>query len=563
MSENNDEKVLTPEEIAEMTGVSAAAPAATPAPTLRPDEPADDPTLDTRLIVPRGHGQAAQAAPSSQQPVPDEGSIEQEAQEESAPRYFLVKHQNVKLGSNPHTKPTRLTDQQATLVTTLPVPSTTAEGIEACVNNANPRSVDENWLEVLNRSQKLFYDSTEHQDALSRPDSVWNNRMLNTAEQPLTMQRLRSPGGEGELRAERASLAIRTHIGLGTLVNVPLWNSGIWITLRDPGDKAIQEAVRKQVSERMRVGRSTHAMGFSNFMVYTVETMVELVLSNVTGSTAHTDVDLIRNISIHDFSTMVWGMASAIYPNGFEYSRACTSGPEKCTAVLREVLNLNTCLFPDENMLTKEQILHMSNTKKGWAKQEDLERYRDQFTANLGYSKPIKAANGQEILLTLQVPTIGEVIDAGYDWIGMISNFVTQALGLDADNDQRQRYQQDIALTTAAGQFTQWVKEISVGGHVIRDRRTLMDTFYNDISPDNTLFANMQEAIKEFSTKSMASVVGVLNYTCPSCQKPQMVAKGDDEADPKQELPLVIAIDPVSTFLELMYRKFLEIRQRA
>ena len=559
-NQHEDEIPLSADDIAAMnlgTTSTARAP-------LAPDEPAADPTLDERLIIPRG--QSAQAPQEQAEQLAQEDTAAEappEAPAESAPRYFLVKHQNIKLGSIPHTRPTRLKDEEATLVTTLPLPSTTAEGIEACIEDGNPRTVDEKWLDVLDRSQKVLFASTEHQDALSRPDSEWHNRLVGENNQPLTIQRLRAAfEGDAELRAERAALAIRSHIGLGTIVNIPLWNSGMWITIRDPGDAAIQEAVRKQTTERMRVGRSTHAMGFSNFMVFTIETMTELVLSSMTARTTHSDVDLLKNISILDFGTLVWGMAAAVFPNGFEYNRPCTSGAEKCNHVLREVLNISTCLFADEKKLTKDQIKHMTNLKKGWAKEEDLQRYRDQFTSNLGYQKPIKASNGSELLLTMQIPTIGDCIEAGHDWIGMISNFVTQALGLDANNEQRQAYQQDIAMVTAAGQFTQWVKEITVGESVIRDRATLRSVFYNDISPDDKLLENMKNTVQEFSTNSMVSVVGILNYTCPSCNKPQMVAEGDDPKDPKQALPLVVAIDPVSTFLELMYRKFLAIRQR-
>lgn len=555
----DDESVLTPEDIAAMNFTSSAT--AAPQTPLRPDEPAADPTLDERLIVPRGQ---TSSFAHSDEAAHQQAAQEAETQEETAPRYFLVKRQNVRLGSVPHTRPTKLTDDQVSLISVLQVPSTTQEGVEACVENSNPRTVDPKWLETLDRSQKLFHDSTEHQDALSREGSAWFNRPTSEGGHPLTIQRQRSAiEADAELTAERASLAVRTHIGLGTIVNIPLWNSGIWITLRDPGDAAISEALRKQTSERARVGRATHAMGFSNFMVFTIETLTELVVSNITASTTQIPpAQLINYISIHDFATMVLGMASAVFPNGYEYERACTSGPDLCTAVAREVLNLNTCLWDDESKLTKEQILHMSNLKKGWAKAEDLQRYRDQFSSNLGYKKKILASNGSEIEVTLKVPTIGECIEAGHDWIGMVSNFVTAALGLDADNDQRNNYQQDVALITAAGQFTQWVKELNVGGGIISNQRTLRDVFYNDISPDTVLLDNLKKVIQDFSTASMVSVVGILNYTCPACNKPQMVAEGDDPADPKQATPLLIAIDPVATFLELMYRRFLAIRQR-
>lgn len=549
-SDSNDEAVLSSHDIAAMSLPMTQ----NNKQALLPNEPAEDPTLDERLIVNR----------STEQVSPPATSEEEHPQEEAVPRYFFVKQQKINLGSLAHTKPSKLKDEEVTMVTVLPLPSTTPEGVEACVNNSNPRSVDPKWLDTLDRSQKLFYDSTEHQDALTREGSSWNNRPLTDGNQPLTIHRLRAAiDGESELTAERASLAIRSHIGLGTIVNIPLWNSGLWVTIRDPGDAAIQNAVRNQTTERMRVGRSTHALGFSNFMVFTIETLSDLVISNITATTAHSDVNLLNNISIHDFGTMILGLASAIYPNGFEYSRACTSGPDKCTHITREILNLNTCLFDDETKLTKEQRIHMSNMKKGWAKESDLQRYRDQFTANLGFKQAIKASNGSELTLTLKVPTIGECIEAGQDWVGMVSNFVNEALGLDADNEHRNQYQQDIALVTAAGQFTQWVKEITVGQNPITNPRTLRDVFYNDISPDTVLLDNLKNAIKEFSTKSMVSVVGILNYTCPACHKPQMVAEGDNVSDPKQALPLLIAIDPVSTFLELMYRRFLAIRQRS
>lgn len=565
-SDADDDVVLTHEAMAGMSLPITQAPAI-PQP-LPPGTPADDPGLDDRLIVPRARGETATFAAlddAAYQPSP--ATDEVDMQEEEAPRYFLVRQQHVSLGKIPHTRPVRMVDGKAPPISmAVPLAASTREGIEACAEEGNPRSVDELWLSVLDRSLRSLPQSTEAQDALSRVESEWSNRVLNEADAPLVMHRLRSnETPDTELRAEKASMAARTWLDMGTIVNVPLWHSGIWLTIRDPGDMALQEALRKQLTERIRVGRDSHSMGFSSFMVYTLETLVELILSNVTARSVHADIktaNLIDHISVLDFPTLVWGLASAVYPNGFEYSRACTSGAEKCTHIVHENLNLNTCLFVDKKKLTSEQLKHMSNMGKGWAKAEDLKRYRDQFTLNLGYQKPIKAGNGKEAVLNMKIPTIAEAIDNGHIWLDTISNFVTQALGLDASNEERQTYQRDLALTTEAGQFTQWISQIVIGG-LIKDPATLRNVFYHDISTDDVLLENLKLAIAEFSTKAIVSTIGVLNYTCPACKRPQMVAEGDDPVNPNQDMPLTIAIDPTATFFELMYRKFLAIRARA
>lgn len=435
-------------------------------------------------------------------------------------------------------------------VKSIVLPSLTIAAGEEMASRSKERSLAPNWLSALTRMAAAIDDGSG-EAALQDPNSNW--LQTNPEDGTFLGPRVSAVAQkEGEVEGDQAVLGFRSYMDMGAYASVPLYGSGLWLKIEDPGDLALQELMREQTAEKGRIGRDTFATSFGARMVFTLESYTKLILANVREQTAKDGVNLMEHILLTDFNPLIHGLACAVYNNGFDYHRPCTAQPESCNHIESEHLNVGRAIFYDWNKLSRDQRIHMKNRKNNNWSAEELIKYREQFTFMHGTKVPIVSKRkGRTFYVDLQVPTLAVAIQSGHDWINYISQFVLEALGTSADPVQRNVYMERVARTTAAQQHRHWVKSITYGNGAVMSRKEDLDNAFRDtISADPDLVAALEEAIAEFSVKCTVSVVGVPNFTCTNCHKVQMVSA---DGDPNKAL--VAPFDPVAVFSDLMFQR--------
>lgn len=294
---------------------------------------------------------------------------------------------------------------------------------------------------------------------------------------PLAISRpiLGEPGPK--LTGERGMIHVRHLLGLGTTVTIPLWHTGIWVSLKAPSELEILELHRRLGDEKVKLGRETHGLVFGNRSVFMNEILAEFALDHLYSSTLVEDSveTLKKTISTLDLPTLIWGMACTIWPNGFQYARVVTRKNEAGELVMehrKSRIDVKQLQWTHKDSLTPFQIRHMTERKKSMTA-ESIVRYKAEFER--GQNRRVRLNDVTE--LELHVPSIDDYIKSGHDWIYGITNMVEKAFKLAPSNERRDSFITEHASATYFRQYAHWIKKIILHeNHVVEDRADVDET---------------------------------------------------------------------------------------
>lgn len=361
------------------------------------------------------------------------------------------------------------------------------------------------------------------------------------------------------IKGERGILRFMSHLGLGTIFQAPLWHTGIWITFKAPSEGELLELQRQLIADKISFGRMSYGMVFSNTSSYITDRLVSFAFNHIYDTSLKSDeaqkIDLKTIISSHDIPAVVWGLLCSIYPRGFQYRRACATDPEKCNHVVEERLNLSKILWTNTRALTPWQITHMSDRRANSKNLDSVKRYKEELLKCQNRQVEINKESGKSMQLTLRIPTIAEYVEAGHRWIGDIVSMVNKALGIDANDKDRNDYIMKQGQATAMRQYMHWVDSIEFSSNKIEDKPTLEGIFDILSADDNVRGEFMTEVAKYINDTSIA-VIGIPVYDCPKCGKTQ---------ESTLTLPAhtnIIPLDVYQTFFALLVQKLQKIETR-
>jgi hypothetical protein len=326
---------------------------------------------------------------------------------------------------------------------------------------------------------------------------------------------------EGQnLKGERAVVRLISHLGLGTLFQVPLWHTGIWLTFKPPTESEIIELNRIMLADKIKFGRYSYGLAFTNTTSYTTDRLVDFALSHVYDLTTTNEDINIQNLKDHiscqDVPTLLWGFICTMYPRGFRYRRACVADPEKCNYVLEETLNVMKLQWTDTSALSEWQKTHMSSRQARSKDGASIKRYKEELTRI--QKRRICLKGKDEVYVTLRTPTVSQHVEAGHRWIGDIVGMVEKAIGTDADLTERNNLIIRHGQASAMRQYVHWVDSIEYGGNIIDDGETIEQTL-SVLSGDDEIRLSFTKQVVEYIDQSTISVIGIPVFDCPSCGK--------------------------------------------
>lgn len=354
------------------------------------------------------------------------------------------------------------------------------------------------------------------------------------------------------LQGERAVIRLISHLGLGTLFNVPLWHSGIWVTFKPPSESEILELNRALIADKIKFGRYTYGLAYSNTTSYTIDRLVDFALAHVYDLTAKAEditVDNLRkHISSQDIPSLLWGFVCTMYPRGFRYRRACVADPEKCNHVLEETLNVTKLQWTNVNALSDWQRTHMSVRQPKSKDLASITRYREELSKMQKKRVLMNEGLPNEIAITIKTPSVEEYVEAGHRWIGDIVDAVDRALGADAASGERNAHIVRHGQASAMRQYSHWIDSIEYETNIINDRETIESTL-DVLSADDVVRNQFITAVVDYINKSTISLIGIPAYDCPNCGATQST---------NLDLPQytnIIPLDVVQVFFGLLTQR--------
>lgn len=133
----------------------------------------------------------------------------------------------------------------------------------------------------------------------------------------------------------------------------------------------------------MTLGRMTNGLVFSNTAVHLINDLLDFALQHVydTNAKEMSPKYLESIVLVTDIPLILWGLASAIYPNGYPYSRGCINTEKVCNHVFEALLNLSKLMWTNRAALSEWQTKRMSQRKTRMS-DEDLKRYAEEHKYN-------------------------------------------------------------------------------------------------------------------------------------------------------------------------------------
>lgn len=367
------------------------------------------------------------------------------------------------------------------------------------------------------------------------------------------------PSENTNLAGERAVIRFVTHLGLGTLFQVPLWHSGLWVTFKPPSESEIIELNRQLMNDKIMLGRYAYGLIFSNITSYTNQRLVDFALAHVYDTSAKSEDINIDNLKDHincqDIPSLLWGFICTMYPKGFNYRRACVTDPQKCNYILEETLNVSKLQWTNRATLNEWQKTFMSARQPRAKEIKDIIRYKEELSKIQGKKLIINEGKDDEIVIMLKTPNVNQYIESGHTWIDDIVDMVDMAIGTTSNEEERNELIMRHGQATAMRQYGHWVEQIGYETNIVTDKETI-DSLLNTMSADDVIRSQFLDGVLNYINKSTVSVIGIPAYDCPACKEPQEGTNA--ESIHKNIMPL----DVVQLFFGLLTQRLARITER-
>ena len=401
------------------------------------------------------------------------------------------------------------------------------------------------WQDSASASRALYLKGDPFSSALVDPESQWQQSLtVGTEELRADIPKFIEPTGK-RVSGEDARTRIRSILNSGTRLRIPLWHTGIWITVTAPPESALLELDQRIANMKTELGRMTYGFVFSQTSVYLAGAMVDFILEHTNETSYQGEISELRSLILQpDYMQMIWGMLGAIYPDGYVYQQPCMVNPFKCGHVETARLHFGKMSLVNNHPFTDFQRQHMRKRKPGTQSPADVQRYQSEHK----FMRNAVVQLHPRLALELKVPTLAEYEQAGQDWVDSSIEAVENVFGKDMDENERNQQIKRHANMSTLQQYSHWIRMVTIqpDGIHVEEPKSIQEVL-SDLANDDDVFVNFFNGIQKYMDGIMLVVHGVPTTQCPECQ----------EAPTPEQLkhPMVFPIDLSETFFTLVVQR--------
>lgn len=426
-----------------------------------------------------------------------------------------------------------------------------------------------NWGDTLSEGMSNIADLNQFVDALNNPTSNFR-QSVDYKGKSLGITEIKTNFNSNHLTGEKAILAFSKALGIGGLVQTPLWSSGIWVTFKTPTEADMIRLNQEISEDKIMQGRATRGLAFSNSMAYTTERLARFAIDHIFDTTLQASAlenkDIRELIKSQDYPTLIWGLICSMYPRGFQFRRACINDPEKCNHVVEDILNPRWLLWVNFNALTESHMVHMAQRQHKIKTLESVLNYQN--TLSVISDKTVALGNDETgiIQITLKSPSLSEYVTAGQDWISSIVKIIDTIVNknpldgaapdLVAINKERNRLIERYSQASSLRQISHWIRSIEMNDFIVEDTDTMANVL-TLMSQDDSRRTGLIEEVSRYIEESTLSVIGIPVYDCPKCKMTQATEEVENT-----EYKNIIPLDVVSIFFDQHVQRMMRIGQR-
>lgn len=424
----------------------------------------------------------------------------------------------------------------------------------SALNIEKPTEEMKVWRQATEESVDYYTVGGMYQDRFMEAGSEFYQGVQTKEGTLNSISSLKFKKTDGELKGEIALLKVSKLLGLGDVINVPLPHSGIWVTIKPPSEKDLIDFYNSVFREKVMLGRATSGLTLSNFSVHINNRLYDFIQKHI-HSVNFGDIpkaELKNYILIHDFPILAWGFACTMYPNGFDYQRACTYDIEQCSHVAQATVNLTKLLWVDNKSLTEAQKIILAENRPN---KLTIDSYRKFITEHNRVSGSTFTTS-QGLKFKLKVPTFAEYTADGLGWVNKINNAIESVILTEGDEQEaKSEMLGQYVKSSILRQFNHFVDFIEIEDNVISDRDTINETL-EVLSSDDDIRQEVTENILKFKAQTTLALIGIPDYKCPACGKAQNPHPHDER------FTSVIPVDTMNTFFTMLTYRISKILER-
>lgn len=319
---------------------------------------------------------------------------------------------------------------------------------------------------------------------------------------------------------------------------IALYNSGFNITIRPPLLGELHQFYMSTRSTAQEFGRQFGQYAFIpadiELKMAGIKLFKSLILDSNLANWKEPGV-LERNISIFDYDTLLWGMASLMFPEGTEVEMFCNN--RNCNSVDVAKIDVVKMRFNDYSRISNEAIQYVcSSDMKNPRTEEDLRNYKEQMLQEVE-TIPLT----DEWSIAVETPSLAKYIEDGSAYAADMAAKIQMRNPLDVADYIRCKYFRI---------FAPWIKQIS-----FLDKRTGHYNHWNDPLKMPDIIETLQlekhqipldVKLTEFMNKKRVSYFGYLYAGCPNCKVvPDMSVNGIIPCDMQQSF-FTLTMDRIS-----------------
>lgn len=385
-----------------------------------------------------------------------------------------------------------------------------------------------------------------------------NNKSLATA-----YPKLPSKSG-ASISGEVAAIQLSSHLGMGTVCNTKLPSSGFYITFKPPSEDQIIEVNRLLITGKVRLGRETYGLVFSNYSVFTMQTLLNFALSNIYVSTIKFNKEdktqsssYLDYIRIQDYPIIINGLAASIYPRGLMYESPCMVDPTKCLHVTSDTIVMTKMQHDDEDGMTEWHKTFLLDRSPQCKTVAEILQYQNTLTSLSDKEVELISTEGTSVFITLKSPTVGNAITYGTNWVNNCVAAVEANAGLDMDEKTKNSLFIQQASASEMNHYLHFVKAVRWGDFAELTSVEDISMMLGRLSQDDSIRESFVKEVRNYINNSTISVIGVPVYKCPACEQTPKSPDGLRSA-----LKEIIPLDVPSLFFDLLSHRLKRILRR-
>ena len=399
---------------------------------------------------------------------------------------------------------------------------------------------------------------------INQSNREWVNKLIYGNKELVSHELALSSKATGNISGEAAIAKLYGAMGLGGYRQIPLWHSGIWVSLRTPTDAEMINLEYALAESEIALGRSTNELIYSNYDAIFTRIVTEFALDCIQTSTLKVTnkSDLLKYIKPQDKHALALGIIQVSYNKGFDIVRTCVNtgvienGKPKCTNRVKALINPSNMLRVDRSQLTAEHLKHMSKRTPDSTDVDDVLEYQRTLEANRPEVVSINNEYGERVIsVEFSMPSLLDTITSGEEWVQNVISASQKMFTEDMTPEVRNMHVEQRSKAVLQTVYSHFVSKITYDdGTTVTDRDTI-NKLLLAMGHNKTIYTNIMEETMRYIDKHVMAIVAIQNYVCPACKQEQTTGG----SGPFKEF---IPVNPFAVFFDLSAFRVEEIMLR-